>query len=102
VVTAEEALQDLDDYMQSLSSNCYKNNAERRKKALSSKCASIAKMLSHSNYKGAIQALRNDIRDKADGFLGGDPSNDWIIEQTAQEHICMKVDDLTAYLETMM
>ena len=43
-----------------------------------------------------------DIRLKADGLIDGDPLDDWIIDYNAQYHICMKVDDIVAYLETFL
>ena len=36
------------------------------------------------------------------GSLGGTPKNDWIIDPTTQQHICMMIDDLIAYLETLI
>jgi len=42
-----------------------------------------------------------DIREKADGCVDANPNNDWIIDEEAQKHICMKIDDLTAYLQTL-
>jgi len=57
-------------------------------------------MLANGNYYGMIQHLRNNIRAKADGQVDGKPGNDWIIDSVAQQEICQKIDDITAYLET--
>ena len=55
---------------------------------------SVRGMLINMKYNGAIQDLQNNIKSKADGLK----NNDWITDATAQYHICMKIDDITAYL----
>ena len=102
VVTTLEALQDLDDYIQNTADDDFKDKAMTRKKALSNKLNAIYNMLDAENYQGIIQILNEDIREKCDGLIDGDPNNDWIIDQEAQTHICMKIDDISIYLNFLI
>lgn len=99
VATALEALQDLDDYIQNTANEDYKAPANARKKAFSSKFEAIYKILDTENYLGLIKILNEDVREKCDGLIDGDPSGDWIIDEVAQAHICQKIDDITAYID---
>jgi PKD repeat protein len=45
--------------------------------------------------------LRNDIRAKADGSVGGNPNDDWITDPAAQQAICAIIDDIITYLESL-
>lgn len=102
VVDAKDANQDLNDYIQDLDDEDFKNNADQRKNALANMLMAIGGMLAEEAYQGAIQDLRNNVRGKADSSCSvndGNSNNDWIIDPEAQQHICMKIDDLTAYLE---
>jgi len=99
VVDAKTANQELNDYIQGLDDDDFKNNADQRKNAFANMLMAIDAMLDKEAYQGAIQDLRNNVRGKADGLVDGHLNNDWIIDPEAQEHICMKIDDLTAYLE---
>lgn len=102
VVGAQEAAQITNDYIQSLSDSAFKGNPNQRKKAFNNMFSAIDAMLDNEEYKGAIQHLRNNIQEKTDGSVGGNPKNDWIIDPTAQQEICTKIDDITAYLETFL
>jgi hypothetical protein len=98
VVDEFGALQDIKDYIQSRPDTAFKGKANQQKNALHNKISAIFKMLEKQKYTSAINKLNSDIRDKADGHVDGNPNNDWIIDETAQQDICMKIDDLTAYL----
>ena len=100
VVGAQEAAQITNDYIQALSDGAFKGNPNQRKKAFNNMFAAMNAMLDNEQYSGAIQHLRNNVREKTDGSVNGTPRNDWIINPTAQQEICMKIDDITAYLET--
>ena len=99
VVDAKGANQDLSNYIQGLDDNDFKKNANQRKKALANMLKTVDYLLNKKVYQGAILDLRYNVRSKADGLVDGNSKNDWIIDQEAQQHICMKIDDLTAYLE---
>ena len=73
VVTALEALQDLDDYIQNTPDDDYKDKSSTRKKAFSSKFKAIYKILDTENYQGLIKILNEDIRKKCDGLIDGAP-----------------------------
>jgi hypothetical protein len=102
VVDADEAIMDLNDYIQGLDDDCFKNNADNRKNSIDNKISAILKILENENIGAVINTLTYDIRDKADGLVDGKAGDDWIIDQTAQNHICMKIDDIVAYLETFL
>ena len=102
VVDADEAIMDLNDYIQDLDDNCFKNNPDKRRISIDNKVSAILKILENENYDAVINKLTNDIRDKADGLVDGKVADDWITDKTAQEHICMKIDDIIAYLKTFM
>jgi len=95
------ALQDIDDYIQNLSDSSFKNNPSTRKNALHNMLLAIKDQLVDMEYQGSINDLFNNIQSKADGHIDGDLKNDWITDETSQQHICMKIDDLTAYLELL-
>ncbi len=102
VLTAEEAKEIINEYIQNLPDEAFIGNPHQRKKAFSKMFSAIDDMLADEEYNGAIEDLRNNVRAKADGTVDGFPNNDWIIDETAQQHICWKMDALTAYLETLL
>lgn len=102
VVDAQEAIHITKEYVQSLPDSAFKNSPEQRKKALEKTFSAIDYMLEYNNYWGAIEDLRNNIREKADGHIDGMLKNDWIIDSTAQTEICQKIDDIIAYLEIFL
>jgi hypothetical protein len=102
VVTVEEAKHITVDYIQALLPDAFKGKAMQRKKAFSNMFSAIDDMLADEEYWGAIQHLRNNIGEKLDGSQGGSPKNDWIIDPIEQAEICQKIDDITAYLETLL
>jgi hypothetical protein len=53
-------------------------------------------------YQEAIDKLENDLRAKMDGCYGGNPRNDWITDCEAQYELLAIIDDLIAYLATLM
>jgi hypothetical protein len=57
-------------------------------------------MIADKEWNGFITSLQSNIRSKADGQVDGKPQDDWIKDKTAQQHICMKIDDIVAYVKT--
>lgn len=94
----EEIIKNLNDYIQNLPDNAFKNNPRQRKNALKNKLEEVFIKIENKEYQEAIQKLQNDIRAKADGTVGGDPKDDWIIDTKAQNEICTMIDDLITYL----
>ena len=99
VVDDKEALSDINGHIQSLPDTSFKGNPSQRKNAFNNMFTAIDDMLVGMEYQGAVQDLRNNVRGKADGYMDGNSKNDWITDPEAQQHICMNIDDLTAYLE---
>lgn len=95
VVDEFGALQDIRDYIGNLPDAAFATNPAKLKNSLDQKLKAINAMLKAQAYQGAIQALIEDIRDKADGS----GTNDWIVDTAVQQEICMKIDDLVAYLQ---
>ncbi|PNX49654.1 MAG: hypothetical protein BV457_00955 [Thermoplasmata archaeon M9B1D] len=102
VVDEFGAIQDLDDYIKNLPNNAFIHTPIILKLVFHYKISVIFKMLEKQKYVKAINKLNYDIRIFADGYEGGDLWNDWIISPDAQNHICMKIDDLTTYLEYLI
>jgi len=101
VLSSAEAKHVINDYILSLPDSAFKGNPSQRKEAFNNMFSAIDNMLAKEE-NGAIMALLNNIREKADGKVDGSPKNDWITDATAQEHICWKIDALIAYLETLL
>jgi len=101
-LSAEEAKHVINDYIQGLPDGAFKNNADQRKKSFNNMFSAIDHMLAKEAYEGAIMDLQRNIREKTDGTVDGSLRDDWIIDLTAQGHICWKIDALIAYLETLL
>jgi hypothetical protein len=94
-----EALNIFNAYIQSLPASVFKNNADNRKNAFDNKFDALNNKLATQNYKGMIQSMNSNIRTEFDGLVGGNPKDDWIIQDLAvQTELCQKVDDITSYL----
>ena len=102
VLSGEEAIPVIDDYIQDLPYDTFEKNPDHRKNALSEKLDEVIMLIEAEEYQEAIKKLQNDIRAKADGYVDGNPKNDWIIDPDEQEELCMMIDDLTAYIETLL
>jgi Tol biopolymer transport system component len=102
ILSEEEAITTVDDNIQDLSDDAFKINPDQRKNALSEKLDEVIGLIEAGEYQEAIEKLQNDIRAKADGYVDGNPVNDWITDPDEQQELCMMVDDLIAYLETLL
>jgi hypothetical protein len=102
VRTPGQAVQALDDYFQNLEEDAFRNNARQRKRALHNSLEAVVGQIEAGEYQDAINKLRNDIRAKADGSLGGNPKNDWITDPAAQQEICAMIDDIIANLQLLL
>jgi len=102
VISANGASDLINNYIQELPDDAFKNNPDQRQHALSQKLAEVNGLIELGQYEDAINKLNNDIRAKADGSLGGNPKNDWITDPEAQQAICAMIDELVAYLETLI
>jgi len=102
VCGVSEALHITNGYIQSLPGTAFRGKANLQKAAINNMFKAIDQMLAQKEYKGMIQDLRSNIREKADGYVDGKLNNDWIIDPVAQNKICQKIDDITAYLATLL
>jgi 1-phosphatidylinositol phosphodiesterase len=100
VLTALEAVECVNDFIQGLPESCFKGQAAQRKNALSNKLMAIMSSLEAGNTNGAIEKLLQDIRAKTDGSVDGHPDNDWIVCEEAQGDLCMILDELVRYLRS--
>jgi len=101
VVGAAQVVDLMDAYIQSLPSQAFKGPASERKKALHGILVDVKRMIERGKYQGATDKLVTDIRAKADGSVGGDAKNDWIIDPLAQYDLCNMVDDIRVYLSRL-
>ena len=103
VADAGEALDIFNEYIQGLNSNKFKNSAKQRKAAFNNMFRSLDNMLAVKDYRGMICSMNSNIRTKFDGLVGGNPKDDWIINNLAvQTDLCQKVDDITEYLQYLL
>lgn len=101
ILSSEEAIPIIDDYIQDLPDDVFELNPDQRKNAFSEKFEDVIELIDAGEYKEAKNKLKNDIRSKADGHVDGNLKNDWIIDPEVQREICEMVDDLIAYIETL-
>lgn len=102
VISAQDVSEVIDESIQELPPEVFRNNADQRIDAFSDKFAEVIQLISTGQYQDAINKLQNDIRAKADGSLGGNPNNDWITDPAVQQRVCDMIDDLVAYLNTLL
>lgn len=84
---------DINDYIQNLPDNCFKNNPENRKNAFENKLNAVQNMIDNGDYQGAIDKLLNDILDKVDK---------WITCPGAQQDLYDMINSLIAYLQSLL
>jgi PKD repeat protein len=102
VMDVVEAKHDLAVYIQTLPPSAFKGKEIQQKAAFANMFISLDDMIVKNEWNGFITSLQSNIRSKADGQVDGKPQDDWIKDKTAQQHICMKVDDIVAYVKTFM
>jgi PKD repeat protein len=102
VVGGVQLLDLMDSYIQRLPSQAFKGPAAQRQNALHNKLIEVKRMIERGDYQGAMNKLASDIRAKADGLVDGKANDDWIIDPLAQSELCSMVDDLRAYLSSLL
>ena len=80
----------------------FSNRPGQRKNALGRKLEAVVGMIDRGEYQNAIDKLLDDIRIKADGSLGSDPTDDWITDPDVQQEVCSMIDELVSYIRTLM
>ena len=100
VADVAEAKHDLAAYIQTLPASAFKGKEVQQKAAFANMFKALDKMIAGKEWNGFITSIQSNIRSKADGQVDGKPQDDWIKDKTAQQHICMKIDDIVAYVKT--
>jgi hypothetical protein len=93
------SVKEIDDCIQGLADGAFKPPASEQKNAFTDKLNVIGRQIVNKNYQGAINQLQNDVRVRTDGYLGGNPEDDWITDSNAQIQVCGMIDELIANLE---
>ena len=102
VVTPELATEMINDHIQNLDDSIFKNNPQQRKNAMNNMLNSVITKISQQEYQDAIHALNQNIRQKTDGTIDGKNANDWILDPQTQQNLCLMIDDLVEYLNTLI
>jgi len=84
---------DINDYIQNIPDNCFKNNPEQRKNAFENKLNAVQQMIDNGEYQDAINKLEHDIKDKVEK---------WITCPGPQQDLYNMIDELIAYLESLL
>jgi hypothetical protein len=98
VVDAHGALDIMNEYIQSLPDEAFRKNADKKRNALEMMISALHDMVDEGDFNGAIQDMQNNMLSKVDGFMGGNPKDDWIIDPVAQEELAQKLNDICQYL----
>ncbi len=98
VVDAHGALDIMNEYIQSLPDEAFGKNADKKKNALEMMINALHDMVDEGDFNGAIQDMQSNMLSKVDGFMGGNPKDDWIIDPVAQEELAQKLNDICQYL----
>jgi hypothetical protein len=90
---------EIEDCIQGLANGAFKPPAAEKKNAFADKLNLVGRQIADLDYRGAMKQLQNDLRIRTDGYLGGNPEDDWIIDSNAQIQVCGMIDELIANLE---
>lgn len=74
-------------------------NNKNNKRAFLNKIDAVESQLREGAYLGALNKINNDIIGKMDGFLGGNPKNDWLIDEAVQIELRNIFSNLITNLE---
>lgn len=94
--------EEISTYIDELPDDIFKNNPENRRNTLLEKMDNVSDLIAKGDYENAINKLNHDIRAKADEYLGGNPANDWITDETVQRELNDLIDELIDYIEGLM
>jgi len=100
ITDVTEAEQDLADYIQTLPPTAFHGSETKRKTSFANTFSALDDMIANEEWDRFIRTLQSNVRQKADGRVDGKSRDDWIIDLTAQQHICMKIDDIVAFVKT--
>jgi len=84
-LTTAVTVEAINDYIQNLSDNCFKNNTKNRMNTFDNKLDAVQLMIDNEDYQDAINKLENDIKDKV---------GKWITCLSSQDELLDMLDDL--------
>ena len=103
VASPTDAIDLINDYIQNLPDDAFANNPDQRKNAFSEKFDEVKTKIEAGDYEGAINKLQNDMLSKVNGFREEDTADlDWITDAEAQQEVYSMIENLIAYLETLL
>jgi hypothetical protein len=95
-----ELAREINSYIQGLADGAFRPPASERKNVFSDMLTTIGRSIENKDYQSAIDQLQNDVRIRTDGYLGGNPDDDWILNSKAQDQICDMIDELIDTLQS--
>jgi PKD repeat protein len=98
VLGVRQAVQVLDDYIQGLPDGAFRKPVKQRRNTLHRQLTEVGQLIDNEQYQEAIDLLSDAIRAKADGYVDGNPRDDWITDTEAQQEICDMIDDIVESL----
>jgi len=87
---------DLAGDMQDLPDDAFKGKPNQQKIVFATMFMAFDDIITEEEWEGIVTSIRSTIRSKADGLVDGKTNDDRIKSREAQEHICMKTNDLVA------
>ena len=103
IASPTDAIDLINDYIQNLPDDAFANNPDQRKNAFSNKFDQVKTKIEAGDYEGAINKLQKDILSKLDCVAEEDTADlDWISDVAAQQEAYTMIEDVVAYLETLL
>ncbi len=101
VPSIEEKIDLLNDSVQGLSVNTFKNPSYQR--TLIDKISVIEKQISRGEYAEASEKLERDVMQKTDGFVlkGNTDGNDWVTDREAQSRLYWTIYEIEILLKIL-
>jgi hypothetical protein len=88
----KDDVENLKEEIQGLPKTSLKKPAEKHKDTLCNKLNAFWNAVCKGDYPDALDKMENDIRAKMDGFLGGNPKNDWVTDPDDQQNLKFLID----------
>ncbi|HSV42487.1 MAG TPA: PKD domain-containing protein, partial [Methanomassiliicoccales archaeon] len=104
VVSAQDAIGIVDDYIQELPNPAFAKNAKAvldKKGALHVMALDMIAMIDDGDYNSALNSMIRNFESKMDG-LPTYKNSDWIVTKTDQANLCSMLDDIEEYLSLMI
>jgi hypothetical protein len=96
----KESASQIEEYIRNLSDQAFDQNSDQRKSKILESLDEVKKSIDSEDYQKAINRLERVVRKRADGSIGGNKDDDWIVDPESQRKICEMIDDLIDNLKT--